>query len=128
MSAEKTNYDLLYNPRLVVKGFEEIFDRWDRDSQRARAGLDCYLDVPYGPGETEKMDIFRAHGEGRGLLMYIHGGYWRSLDKKRLSFVAPAFADARIPVAVPRYPPCPPVPVAHILMPIVQAFAWACRY
>jgi len=127
MNADKTNYDLLYNPRLVVKNYQEIFDRWGEQSERARAGLDCYLDVPYGPSEAEKMDVFRAQGKSRGLLMYIHGGYWRSLDRKRFSFVAPALAKAGITVAVPDYALCPAVQVEDIVMQMVQACAWLYR-
>ena len=52
MNADKTNYDLLYNPRLVVKGYQEIFDSCEKHSERARATLECYLDVPYGSSET----------------------------------------------------------------------------
>jgi arylformamidase len=124
MNADKTNYDLLYNPRLVVKNYQEIFDRWGQQSERVRASLDCYLEVPYGPSEAEKMDVFRAQGKSRGLLMYIHGGYWRSLDKKRFSFVAPALAKAGITVAVPDYALCPAVQVEDIVMQMVQACAW----
>jgi len=127
MNAEKTGYDLLYNPRLTVSGYEEIFDRWERDSERARAHLDCYLDVPYGAAETETLDLFRAKGASRGLLMYVHGGYWRSLDKKRFSFVAPAFVEAGVTVAVPNYALCPSVQVADIVMQMVQASAWLYR-
>src|SRR2546422_894370 len=127
MNADKTNYDLLYNPRLVVKNYQEIFDRWEKHSERARATLDCYLDVPYGSSEAEKMDIFRAQGKSRGLLMYIHGGYWRSLDKKHFSFVAPPLVKAGITVAVPDYGLCPAVQVADIVMQMVQACAWLYR-
>ena len=127
MNADKTNYDLLYNPRLVVENYQEIFDRWGEQSERARASLRCYLDVPYGPSEAEKMDVFCAQGKSRGLLMYIHGGYWRSLDKKRFSFVAPALARAGITVAVPDYALCPAVQVEDIVMQVVQACAWLYR-
>jgi len=127
MNADKTNYDLLYNPRLVVENYQEIFDRWGEQSERARASLGCYLDVPYGPSAAEKMDVFRAQGRSRGLLMYIHGGYWRSLDKKRFSFVAPALAKAGITVAVPEYALCPAVQVEDIVMQMVQACAWLYR-
>ncbi len=127
MNADKTNYELLYNPRLVVKGYQEIFDRWGKHSEWARASLDCYLDVPYGSSEAEKMDIFRARGKSRGLLMYIHGGYWRSFDKKSFSFVAPALAEAGITVAVPDYALCPAVRVEDIVMQMVQACAWLYR-
>jgi len=127
MNADTTNYDLLYNPRLVVENYQEIFDRWGEQSERARASLGCYLDVPYGPSEAEKIDVFRAQGKSRGLLMYIHGGYWRSLDKKRFSFVAPALAKAGITVAVPDYALCPAVQVEDIVMQMVQACAWLYR-
>jgi len=127
MNADATNYDLLYNPRLVVENYQEIFDRWGEQSERARASLRCYLDVPYGPSEAEKMDVFCAQGKSRGLLMYIHGGYWRSLDKKRFSFVAPALAKAGITVAVPDYALCPAVQVEDIVMQMVQACAWLYR-
>jgi arylformamidase len=127
MNAEKTDYDLLYNPRLTVKDYQQVFDRWDADSERARATLDCYLDVPYGETDTETLDVFRATGTSRGVLMYIHGGYWRSLDKKRFSFVAPAFAKAGVTVAVANYALCPSVQVADIVMQMVQASAWLHR-
>ncbi|HYU68641.1 MAG TPA: alpha/beta hydrolase [Burkholderiales bacterium] len=127
MNAGGTNYDLLYNPRLVVSGFERIFERWERDSERARASLEGYLDVPYGVTDAEKLDIFKPRGESRGLLMYIHGGYWRSLDKKRFSFVAPALVQAGITVAIPNYALCPAVQVEDIVMQMVQACAWLYR-
>jgi len=127
MNAEKTNYDLLYNPRLIVPDHQQIFERWESDSERARASLGGYLDVPYGPADSEKLDLFRAHGRSRGLLMYIHGGYWRSLDKKRFSFIAPALVKAGITVAVPNYALCPAVRVEDIVMQMVQACAWLYR-
>src|SRR5258708_133497 len=123
MNADKTDYDLLYNPRLVVKDYQAIFDRWEKDSERARAHLDCYLDVPYGATEADKLDIFPAHGKSRALLAYIHGGYWRSLDKNRFSFVAPPLVDAGVTVAVPDYALRPAGPVQDIAMPIGPACA-----
>src|SRR3989442_6612622 len=89
MNADKTNYDLLYNPRLVVKNYQEIFDRLGEHSERARATLDCYLDVPYGSGEAEKKGIFRPPGKNPGPFRYIPRGDWRPPDKKHLSFFAP---------------------------------------
>lgn len=127
MNAEKTDYDLLYNPRLVVDNYQQIFDRWNRDSEKARARLDCYLDVPYGPTDSEALDVFPAQGKSRGLVLFIHGGYWRALDKKNVSFIAPALVREGITVAVPNYALCPAVQVEDIVMQIVQACAWMYR-
>ena len=127
MNADHTNYDLLYNPRLTVKEYPQIDERWQRDSEKARAHLDCYLDVPYGADASERLDIFRARGPSKGLLMFIHGGYWRARDKREFSFIAPALADAGITVAVPNYALCPKVQVRDIVMQMVQAGAWLYR-
>ena len=45
-------------------------------------------DVPYGDDIMETMDVFLPGGESQALLMFIHGGYWRSLDKKQHAFIA----------------------------------------
>jgi arylformamidase len=127
MNAEKTDYDRLYNPRLTVSGYEQVFESWARDSEGARARLDCYLEVPYGATEAETLDVFLAKGRSRGLLMFIHGGYWRSLDKNRFSFVAPALVESGFTVAVVDYALCPAVQVADIVMQMVQASAWLYR-
>jgi arylformamidase len=127
MDAQPTKYDLLYNPRLTVKGFPQIVERWKRESERARAQLDCYLDVSYGADQAETLGISRARGQSRGLLMFIHGGYWRALDKGEFSFLAPALSDAGITVAVPNYALCPRVHVKDIVMQMVQASAWLYR-
>ncbi len=127
MNSDRTNYDLLYNPRLTVAEFPQIIERWQRQSEKARAALDGYLDVPYGPDESETMDIFRSKGPSKGLLMFIHGGYWRAFDKKDLTFVAPALAGAGVTVAIPNYALCPKVQVRDIVRQMVQACAWLYR-
>ena len=127
MNAEPTDYDLLYSPRLTVKDYPQIFERWQRGAERARAQTDCYLDVPYGAAESETVDIFRARGPSKGLIMFIHGGYWRMLDKRDFSFVAPALAEAGVTVAIPNYALCPKVQVRDIVMQMVQAGAWLYR-
>ena len=127
MNSERTNFDLLYNPRMTVAEFPQILERLQRASEKARASLDGYLDVPYGAAEIETMDIFRSRGPSRGLLMFIHGGYWRSSDKRDVSFIAPALTGAGITVAIPNYALCPAVQVRDIVMQLVQASAWLYR-
>jgi arylformamidase len=127
MNAEKIDYDLRYNPRLTVPDWQQAFERWNRGSERARATLEAYLDVPYGPAESERLDVFRAQGESRAMLVFIHGGYWRSLDKKSFSFLAPALTRAGVTLAVPNYALCPAVRVRDIVMQMVQACAWLYR-
>ena len=127
MTADKVSYDMLYNPRLTVAEAPAIIARWQARSAQARAGLTAYLDVPYGPLPSERMDIFRAKGHSKALLMFIHGGYWRAFGKADFSFVARAFTDAGITVAIPDYALCPAVRVRDIVLQMVQATAWLHR-
>jgi arylformamidase len=127
LKSGKVDYDLLYNPRVLVHNAQAYFETWVKESERARATLDRYLDVPYGKSPAETMDIFRAEGRSRGLVMFIHGGYWRGFDKKDFSFVAPALVKAGVTVAVVNYSLCPKVEVPDIVMQMVQASAWLHR-
>jgi arylformamidase len=121
------DYEKLYNPRTTIPDFADYFARWTASSAHARASERCYLDVPYGPSAAETMDIFQPRGASRGLLVFIHGGYWRMLDKKDQSFIAPAFTAAGVTVAIPNYALCPTVTIDELVRQVLQATAWAYR-
>ena len=113
-----------YNARLAVANYQDIFARWARDSAALRAAVPCQLDLPYGTGPMETLDLFLPAGRPRGTLMYIHGGYWRSLDKSDASIVAPPFTAAGYAVAVVNYALCPAVSVDFIVAQVRKAAAW----
>lgn len=127
--------DRLYNNRGLVPEFDQHFSRWQRDSAVVREEQPCKLDIPYGRGEAELLDVFPAQepsGPSAPVLVFIHGGYWRSLDKSDQSMVAPAFAQAGACVVIPNYALCPgtaekPVTVADIALQMVKALAWVYR-
>src|SRR5689334_11670834 len=120
MKADTIDYDLSYNPRLSVADAPAILQRWQADSASAPARSDYFLDVPYGPGASERMDIFRAQRRSEALLMFIHGGYWRSRCKFDFSTLAPSLNCAGVTVAIPGYTLCPAVEVRDIVMQMVQ--------
>ncbi len=131
-------YDRMYNNRELVPDFAHHLSTWTVRSIMARQLPGTHLDVPYGLGEGETLDVFRPHGEavdaaGKApVLVFLHGGYWRSLDKSDHSFVAPEFTDAGACVVVPNYALCPgtdelPVTVPHIALQMVKALVWTWR-
>jgi len=99
-------YDRMYNNRAMVPDFGQYFDRWVRESAVARSQA-CSTSVAYGPHSTETLDIFPANRPGAPVLVFIHGGYWRFLDKFDHSFVALPFQRAGCTVVVPNYALCP---------------------
>ena len=124
--------DRQYNNRALVPDHSVFLERWPRESQAAREQLDGLLDVAYGHGAGEILDVFPARRKaGDGLapvMVFIHGGYWRSLDKSDHSFIAPAFVKKGACVVVPNYALCPAVTIPEIALQMVQAVAWVYRH
>ncbi len=124
--------DRQYNNRALVPEHARHFERWARDSKAAREQLRGLLDVAYGHGDAEKLDIFPAPRKAgtppAPVMVFIHGGYWRSLDKSDHSFVAPAFVKRGACVVVLNYALCPAVTIPDIVMQMVKALAWVYRH
>ncbi len=124
--------DRMYNNRALVPEFAQHFSSWGERSLVARQTQTCKLNVPYGDGMQESLDIFPAAEPNAPVLVFIHGGYWRSLDKSDHSFVAPAFTQEGACVVIPNYALCPgdadhPVTIPDITMQMVKALAWTWR-
>jgi arylformamidase len=120
--------DRMYNPRLSVREFPEHFRNWAAWSADAMRGGSRSLDVRYGGGPNEHLDVYRTQGEKAPVLVFIHGGYWRGLDKKDHGFVAPPFTNEGMCVVVPNYALCPAVTIPDIVMQMVRALAWTWRH
>jgi arylformamidase len=127
MKKDVAYWESQYNNRAAVPDFQQYFDRWNARSEETRRRVRCVLDVPYGPHPMEKMDLFMPAGASRACLMFIHGGYWRALDKKGHSFVAAELVRHGVTVAVPNYALCPAVTVEEIVRQVLQACAWLYR-
>jgi arylformamidase len=115
-----------YNLRAAFPDHPQWFARWAEESERARARLEGRLDLRYGSGPKQTMDLFPAESS-RSSLLFIHGGYWRALDKSEHSFVAPPFVAQGIGVAVINYDLCPDVSIARIVDQAREALAWLSR-
>ena len=67
---------------------------WEAESVRVREAFPCTLDVRYGAGPNMTADLFPAPAAGAPIQVFIHGGYWRAMDKDVHSFPAEGFAAA----------------------------------
>jgi len=126
-------HDRMYNNRALVPDFAEHFAHWKNASAQARETLKPLLDLPYGDGPNETLDIFPVDKAKAPVVIFIHGGYWRSLDKSDHSFVAPALRDMGACVVVVNYALCPgseaqAVTVPDIALQMARATAWVGRH
>ena len=124
-----------YDNRARVPDFARHLSAWADASALARQGApQALLDLRYGDGAGETLDLFPAAADaprasgGAPVLIFLHGGYWRALDKSDASFIAPVFNAQGAMVVVPNYALCPAVGIEHISLQLARAVAWVWRH
>lgn len=121
-------HDAQYNNRARVPEHARLLARWAQASAEARRRQPCMLDMAYGSGASDRLDVFPAGRPGAPVLVFLHGGYWRSLDKSDFSFIAPVFAEGGACVVVPNYGLCPAATIESIALQCTRALAWIWRH
>ncbi|MBT5676026.1 MAG: alpha/beta hydrolase [Rhodospirillaceae bacterium] len=117
-------YESGYNLRARHPDFEQFVERWQRESDEARLSPDCLLDQRYGDGPNMNLDIFPLAGALRPILIFIHGGYWRAMDKALFTFPAIGLNQAGVVYASINYALAPAVTLDEIVEQSRQAVAW----
>ena len=119
--------DAAYNNRAHVPHFMQIVERFQGLSERARASLRPQLDLAYGPDSRQRLDFFPAARQDAPLFVFIHGGYWQSLDNKPFSFLATPLHEAGIAFAAMTYDLCPNVSMTRLVEQAREAIVWLHR-
>ncbi|GAA0645832.1 alpha/beta fold hydrolase [Brevundimonas lenta] len=102
-----------YNNRARVPDHQTVMGRWRETAEAARAATPP-VEIAYGPGEREVMDLFEA-APGAPVAVFLHGGYWQALDRKWFSGLAPALNAHGVSLAIPSYDLAPSVRLGRIL-------------
>ena len=113
-----------YNVRLRHPDYPDHFAIWDAESERVRAALACTLDVRYGDGPNMTADLFPAPAGGAPIQVFIHGGYWRAMDKASHSFTAEGFVAAGGAAVSINYALAPAVTLDTIVEQCRTALEW----
>ena len=122
-------YEVEYNNRARVPEHEEIFARWAREAEFYRDETlkkgRAELGLSYGDTPRQTIDLFLAdQGEAAPLAVFIHGGWWRSLDSSMFSQMARGPNECGVSVAVVGYDLCPNVTIADIVAQMRRACAF----
>jgi arylformamidase len=125
------DYEAEYNNRARVPEHADIFARWMREAEDYRAEAmkerRAELGLSYGSTMRQIMDVFSPSKTGKPpLALFVHGGYWRSLDQSLFSHMARGLNAHGVAVAVAGYNLCPQVSIADIIDEIRHAclFLW----
>ena len=99
------DWEVEYNNRARVPEHLQIFARWARDAAAYREETSkdgrAEIGLKYGPSPRQTIDLFKPRGGADGpLALFIHGGYWRSLEPSSFSQMARGMNAHGVTVAV----------------------------
>lgn len=119
-----TDWDDAYANSAHIEGADAFPPRWAAKAARFRDGLAhdrVALDVPYGEHERQKFDLFLPDAEPQGLVVFVHGGYWKAFDRKDWSHLAAGALARRHAVALPSYRLAPQARISDIIEDVANA-------
>ncbi|NOJ45290.1 alpha/beta hydrolase [Bradyrhizobium archetypum] len=108
-----------------IPGGERWPAAWVQPAQAYRDALQgsgrATLDISYGERARNRFDLFRPEDRPKGLVVFVHGGFWKALDKSFWSHLARGSVESGYAVAMPSYTLCPAVRIAEITCEIASA-------
>lgn len=119
--------DADYTARATVTeaDFTRIIGQYHSLTAAAQAGDPGFASHEFCPETGLQMDLYAAvPGERRPVVLFIHGGYWRALDRAHSGFAAPMLAAQGIACAVPDYRLAPGASISAIIDDCRRALAW----
>jgi len=116
--------DRQYNVRSTLSEHAGYMQRWAVQSQSARNNLRCEANYRYGSGDRETVDIFPARHANAPLLILIQSGDWHTRETRDLAFLAPAFVDTGIALALVHHASPRDTSLIEIVRQLLRAIVW----
>jgi arylformamidase len=83
------------------------------------------IDLAYGPAPRNRLDLFLPDADCKGLVVFVHGGFWKAFDKSSWSHLAKGSIESGYAVAMPSYSLCPEARISGITQEIAGAIDYA---
>lgn len=106
-----------------IQGADDFVPRWTASAAafRAELGPRAQLDLAYGPGARQRFDLFLPEVAPRGLVVFVHGGYWLAFGKAEWSHLARGPVARGFAVAMPSYTLAPEARIAAMTAEVAAA-------
>lgn len=123
---DRAALDAAYNNTAAVGPArrEQYVSGWAGRSDRFRRAHGGTLDLHYGRGARQRLDLFPCGVPGAPTLAYLHGGYWQANDKEPYAFLGEGLLPAGFNLALVEYTLAPEARLAQIVEEVRAAVAW----
>jgi acetyl esterase/lipase len=111
-------------PDVTVSGVLKVYSRIT-----VLSGVQVQREVSFGPHPRDRLDIYNpSSGAAKGpIVLFIHGGSWRSGEKDMYGFVGAALAAHGLTTIIPNYRLYPEVMFPGFITDSARAYAFAAR-
>lgn len=120
-----TDWNAAYDNRAAVPAHEDYFYAWGRDAAAFRESHPPDSQA-YDEGARQFVDVFRPKGTPKGLVVFIHGGWWSYFGREYFSHLAKGALDRGWAVSMPSYTLCPDIPICGIVKQMGHAVTQSC--
>lgn len=112
-----------YQNSAFISGGDTYYPRWQAAAATFRAGLGgrAELNLPYGPAARQAFDLFHPLGHPKGLMVFVHGGYWLACGREDYSHLAAGALARGWACAMPSYTLAPEGRIAAMTQEVAQA-------
>lgn len=123
------DYDRAYANGPFIPGAETFPPRWAREAAAFRASLGerAKTAIPYGPKKRNRFDLFLPEAAPKGLLIFVHGGYWLKFDRESWSHLAAGAVARGWACVIPSYTLAPEARISAMTQEIASAVEAAAR-
>jgi acetyl esterase/lipase len=102
---------------------DSFYRRWQGQAAafRDQMAKRSTLNIPYGPGARQAFNLFRPESMARGLMVFVHGGYWLACGREDYSHLAAGALARGWACALPSYTLAPNARIAAMTDEIAGA-------
>lgn len=116
--------DAVYNNSAAFPEGAALVEGWTRTSAGMRAANAKTVDLPYGPRERNKWDLFPAGDPRTPCVVFIHGGFWQARSRENFTCIMEGVLAAGFAAALPGYTLAPEATLTEIVAEIRTALDW----
>ena len=123
------DFDRAYANGAFIPGSHLLPARWEMEAAGFRASLGGRFQggVPYGSGGRQQFDLFSPKGEAKGLMVFVHGGYWLKSGRESWSHLAAGALERGWACAMPSYTLAPEARISEMTVEVASAVRAAAR-
>ncbi|MBP0616504.1 alpha/beta hydrolase [Jiella sp. KSK16Y-1] len=118
------DYDRAYDNGGSIADAKSYLPRWQEEARAFRDALAAAdraeLGLAYGEKRRQIYDFFQPQEEPKGLVVFVHGGYWKGQEIGNWSHFAKGALDRGFAVALPDYTLCPQATIPEITQEIAR--------